>query len=137
MSNLGLYQTMTTVIKAVSNVAGSPGKAVALVAVGIGATGYGVFRGAEAGGKAIYRTVTKLRATSDPLVGRLFTIATEADAGSGLTLHAGDEVLVLERDGDAVLVEVSGGADNPYFVSGELLALISDFPGGEPLVRTS
>ncbi|WP_454810386.1 hypothetical protein [Paenarthrobacter nitroguajacolicus] len=136
MSNLGVYQTVTTVIKVVSNVVGGPGKAVALVTAGIGATGYGVFRGVEAGGKAIYRTVTKLRATPDPLVGQLFTIAAEADAGRGLTLRAGDEIRVLERDGDAVLVEVLGDADSPYSVSGWLLASISDFPGGEPIGPT-
>jgi hypothetical protein len=31
-------------------------------------------------------------------------------------------------DGDAVQIEVLGGADNPYFVSAEFLRAISGFP---------
>jgi hypothetical protein len=36
----------------------------------------------------------------------------------------------LECDGDAILIEVVGDPDNPYFVSSKFLRSVSNFPGG-------
>jgi len=124
VGNLGWYQTMTTVAKAL----GGPGKALAIVGTGIALAGYGVVRGIETGGKKLYRVVVENRSAPCPTKGQIFVVVADGEAGGGLTLTAGDEFRVLECDGDAILVEVLGDADNPYFVSGELLGSISDFP---------
>lgn len=57
-----------------------------------------------------------------------FAVSSPGEDGSGLTLRAGDEYRVLECDGDAVLIEVLNDRGNPYFVSGEFLRKVSDFP---------
>lgn len=122
MGNLGSYQAMTSLAKKV----GGP---VALAAV-TAASGFLVGRAAEVGFKragnswvARIKKVVSARESSET-----FTVGTEADCGAGLTLHAGDEFRVLERDGESMLIEVLGNADNPYVVSAEILARVSDFP---------
>lgn len=120
MSNLGSYQVMTVIAKRV----GGPWVLTTLVALG----GWVVGRGAEAGGKVLWKRAKRRPASAQSSVG-VFTVTTEADCGSGLTLRKGDEIRVLEGDGDAVLIEVVGDADSPYFVSAETLTRISGFPG--------
>ena len=88
--------------------------------------GWGAGRLGEAGGKIIYRKL-KERGAQCTTKGAIFKVTTDGEDG-GLQLHAGDEFRVLECDGDAILVEVLGDADNPYFVSAEFLATISGFP---------
>lgn len=118
MSNLGLYQLMTTIAKKI----GGP---IPLLA-GVAALGWGAGRLGEAGGKMIHR---KLKERGAPWVKKdvVFKVTTDGEDGD-LQLHAGDEFRVLECDGDAILIEVLGDDDNPYFVSAEFLATISGFP---------
>lgn len=122
MGNLGSYQTMVVLAKKV----GGP---VALAAV-TAFSGWLIGRSAEEGGKAVWkrarargrsRTTTLLEDTGP------FTVSTDTDCGSGLSLHEGDKIRILERDGDAVLIEVIGDADNPYVVSAETLTRVSGF----------
>ena len=56
----------------------------------------------------------------------------EKTDGLESVFRVGDEYRVLECDEDAILIEVLGDPNNPYFVSGALLATISDFPEGAP-----
>lgn len=128
MGNLGLYQTLTTVTKAL----GGPKKALVIVGTGVAVAGYGVFRGVEAGGKKLFRVAVARRNAPCQAAGLTFTVAADAEAGGGLTLLAGNEYRVLECDGDAIQIEVLGDDDNPYFVSGELLSAVSDFPAAGP-----
>lgn len=116
---------MTTVTKAL----GGPKKAIAIVGTGVAIVGYGVIRGLEAGGKKIHRIAASARHVPCPTVGRTFTVAADAEAGGGLTFRTGEKYRVLACDGDAIQIEVIGRPDNPYFVSGELLPSISDYPG--------
>ncbi len=119
-SNLGLYQWMTTVAKRV--------KGPAVFLAGVAFVGWGTGRLIEAGGKGIHRIVKGRRdrtATELPV----FTVTAESSSGD-LTLHVGDRFRAMERDGDAVLIEVLGNSNNPYFVSAALLETISDFPAG-------
>jgi hypothetical protein len=67
--------------------------------------------------------------------GQVFEVVSDGENSSGLELWAGNEYRVLECDGDAILIEVLDNADNPYFVSGEFLATISDFPAEDPTTR--
>ncbi len=130
MGNLGGYQWITTFIKSV----GGPAKAAKYAAGAAGlifVAGGAAYAGGEQAIKAIKARVEK-RAVPCATQGQTFTITAEADAGGGLILRAGDMIRVLERDEDAILVEVIDDPNNPYVVSGELLKSVSNFPGDEP-----
>ncbi|MEW2624787.1 hypothetical protein [Streptomyces sp. NPDC048106] len=121
MGNLGDYQWMTTAAKRV----GGP----KMLLAGIGGLGYLTVRGVEAGGTAAYKKLRslfekKIESASD----RLFTVT--ADGDDGLTVRVGNEILVLKDVGEAVLIEVIGGQDNPYMVSPTFLASVCDFLPG-------
>jgi len=109
---------MTTVVKAL----GGPKKAAMIVGGGLLVTG-----------GALYAVISLINQRSEPLrsKGQVFTVLRDGETGKDLTFQSGDRYRVLERDGDAVLVEVIGRTDNPHFVSGEFLATISDFPAEE------
>lgn len=123
MSNLGAYQDVVTMIKKL----GGPRVALPVVI----ATSYAVGRGLEAG---VRKTVKEIRKRNAPCAtkDRIFTVVTEGQADGGPRLRTGDKYRVLECDGDAVLIEVLENPDNPYFVSGNFLAAISDFPAEKP-----
>jgi hypothetical protein len=121
MSNLGAYQVMTTLAKRV----GGPCILMVLTMV----TGWAIGRSTEAGGKTIRRRLRQHSQNSTFSTREIFTVTAETTCGSGLILRKNDKFRVLERDDDAVLVEVMGDAENPYFVSAEILAKISNFPG--------
>ena len=123
MGNLGAYQTMTTLAKKV----GGPAKLAAVVAV----AGWAALRGVEAGGKVVAKFtkgVLEKRNAPCPAKGQVFDVRSEGADAQGLALHPGDQYRVLEGDGDAILIEVLGGSDNPYFVSAQFLTTVSDFP---------
>ncbi len=123
MSNLGGYQTMTTVVKAL----GGPKKAATIVGGGLLFAGAALYVG---GHKVVTTVISRIKQRSEPCPtkGEVFTVVSDGDASNGLTLHSGDEYRVLECDGDAILVEVIGRGDNPHFVSGEFLTSVSGFP---------
>jgi hypothetical protein len=138
MSNLGGYQTATKVMKAL----GGPKKATALVGSGLIFGGYAVLRGVEAGGKKAVRVSKNVFAkwnTPLPAQDEVFTVASDLDevpGSGGLVLKVGDEYRVIERDGDATLIEVLGDPKNPYVVSAELLKAVSNF-SPEPISKDS
>ncbi|MEU2014431.1 hypothetical protein ABZ541_00090 [Micromonospora sediminicola] len=118
------YQVMTTIAKKI----GGPRALILAVAAG-GALAY---KGGEVGIKAVVRTSRSIRRTLDARAeaaakSRVYRVAEDADAGGGLRLRTGDEFRVLARDDDAILIEIVGTTKNPWYVSGELLAAISDF----------
>lgn len=118
MSNLGLYQTMTTIAKKV----GGPKNFLLLVGIG----GYGVFRIGEAGIKKFIKAVIKYK-NNKKISSKLYVVHSAGESNEGLRFIAGDTFRVLESDGDAVLIEKIGEDNNPYFVSRELLLNISDY----------
>lgn len=118
MGNLGMYQVMTTFAKKV----GGPVQFLGMVAVG----GYVVLRTAEAGGKAITRAVIKCFSPKEEN-DMIYTVHTAGTSNNDLHFVVGDAFHVLEIDRDAVLIERIGDANNPYFVSSDLLCSISDF----------
>ena len=122
MSNLGLYQTMTTVAKKV----GGPKNFLLLVAIG----GYGAFRIGEAGIKKFVKAVIQYKNTKKTS-SKLYVVHSVGESNEGLRFIAGDTFRVLESDGDAVLIEKIGDDNNPYFVSRELLVTISDYTSQE------
>lgn len=123
MGNLGAYQTMTTLAKKV----GGPAALGLVTAV----AGWAIGRGAEAGGKGIFKLAKdaiEKRNAPCPAKGQVIDVVSDGEDGKGLVLQAGDQYRVLEGDGDAILIEVLGGPDNPFFASAQFLATVSDFP---------
>lgn len=118
MSNLKLYQVMTTLAKRV----GGPIPLTLITMAG----GYVVIRPVEAGGKAVIKTVIK-KVKSHRYTDKLFTINCQAIDNQGLEFIKGMQFRILEVDNDAVLIELIGDRNNPYFVSGSFLRRISDF----------
>lgn len=119
MGNLGAYQQMTTIAKKF----GGPQGLLAVTALG----GYALLRPAEAG---VRRAVRAFRRRGAPCAtqGQVFVVTSAGHDVGGLAVQEGDAYRVLECDGDAVLVELIGRADNPHFVSLGFLSSISDFP---------
>lgn len=121
MNNLGWYQVITTWSKKV----GGPLNLLGIVA-GVGALG-GV-----AGTKGIEALVAsqKKKAIEKEKVAELsktYTIIKDGVSNEGLQFHVGETFRVLERDGNAVLIEKLGDDNNPYFVASEFLNGISDY----------
>lgn len=119
MGNLGTYQAMTMLAKKV----GGPRSLAAVTAV----TGYVVIRPAEAGVRRVAQAIKK-RNVPCTTKDQVFRVTTDGEDASGLMIKGGDEYRVLECDGDAVLIEVLGDSNSPYFVSSGFLESISDFP---------
>lgn len=124
MSNLGLYQWITETSKKV----GGPAKFLAAVAVG----GYAVLRTGEAVGRKAVKTVRKnIQAKSkdkneEPTI---FTVKKDGQINSNTDVKVGDKIKVCSRDKDAVLIQILGDDNNPYFVDIDLLREITDYPG--------
>lgn len=62
-----------------------------------------------------------------PSLYKHFSSKEEIVSNEGLQFHVGETFKVLERDGNAVLIEKLGDDNNPYFVVAELLNEISDY----------
>ena len=121
MSNLGWYQIMTTVAKK----CGGPLKFVG------GVFGAGALAGvAGTKGVKVIADFVKNRATEknrDIEKSLIYNVCKEGVSNEGLQFHVGETFKVLERDGNAVLIEKIGDNNNPYFVASEFLNEISDY----------
>ena len=116
MSNLGLYQKMTTWAKKV----GGPAQLLGIVAVG----GYCVIRAVEAG---IVKTIKRHKGSSEENAADFFSIHSEGTTNDGVHFKVGDKFCVLEIADDGVLIEKINDKNNPYFVSISFLKSISDY----------
>lgn len=114
-SNLGSYQVMTWLAKRV----GGPIVLFLMTTVG----GYLTLRGGEAGIKVVFRKIKRKLC----LKIKSYEITSYGKDSKGLEFNIGDKILVIESDGDSVLIEIEGNADNPHFVSGLFLKTISDY----------
>lgn len=122
MSNLGWYQWFTTNAKKV----GGPLKLLSLIAVG----GYAVIRTGEAGIKKAYRLAKKhIENKNVDILKRdsIYKIITGANIEDDVELRIGDEIKVCAIDGEAVMIEILGNENNPYFIDINLLKAITDF----------
>ncbi len=121
MGNLGMYQKMTTYAKKV----GGPQKLIVLVAL----FGYVAGKTAEwpikKGIKAISQRNRKNEPEEDLQILKEYVVNKEAVDNQGLRFEVGDIIRVLEKDGDAILVERMGDCDNPYSVSESFLETIA------------
>ena len=117
MSNLGLYQWITTTAKKV----GGPLQFLALV----GGTGYLIVRPIEAGVKTVIKKVSQR--LSSPKKLPVYTVETYGKSNEGVEFQVGTMFRVWEVDGNAVLIEIIDDPKNPYFVSAEFLSSISNY----------
>ncbi|SHN53908.1 hypothetical protein SAMN02745247_01112 [Butyrivibrio hungatei DSM 14810] len=121
MSNLGGYQVLTTVAKKVHG----PGKLLALLLGGGLVLGVGATKGTEAIINKIKSETDKKQKASEAAV--VYKVDKEGRSNEGLLFKPNDEFKVLERDGDAGLIELIGNNNNPYFVSLKFLSSISNY----------
>lgn len=134
LSNLGGYQAITTLIKSV----GGPESAKKLaVAAGValfvagGATYAGIQKVTPVVKEQAVELLAKWRRrdeSTDELAGSVFTVTSAAESDQGVSFGIGDAFRVLDRDTDAVLIELIGNENNPWVIPADLLAQISDFP---------
>lgn len=134
MSNLGGYQVITTLIKRV----GGPENAAKLggaVAAGLFFAGGAAHAGIQKFAPSFMEKAEKLfqnwrgrTLSPDELTGTVYTVTAAADSDQGVSFNIGDTFRVLERDEDAVLIELTGNSDNPWVLPADLLMEISDFP---------
>lgn len=121
MSNLGLYQTLTSWAKKV----GGPKNLILL----IGGIGAGIGSAVTLCVKVLKEKINieqeRKRQTVEASV--IYTVSVEGKSNEGLLFKVGDTFRVLEYDGDAGLIEKIGDKNNPYFVSLQFLSTISDY----------
>lgn len=132
MSNLGGYQVLTTLAKKV----GGPDKLVTLLVGGGAVAGGIVVKGGEFVVKKGKQAIAKSKEKKNDSAIRkdvIYTVERDAESNEGLEFKVGDRFRVLEYDGDAILIELIGNDNNPYFVSGEVLKEISDYPDGSKM----
>lgn len=118
MGNLGGYQRLTTAAKKV----GGP-KNLVLIIAGMGAVSEFLV---ERSIKEIRKKKSKKRIIVDANI-KQYSVKKYGISNEGLEFEVGDRLILLEVDGDAVLIEKDGDENNPYFVSAELLKEISDY----------
>ena len=121
MSNLRLYQWMTTTAKKV----GGPVNFMLIIASG-GAVAY---KGLEMSFKYLIKHCkpSKNQASNNQVEKTVYTVTSQYENSEGLTCSPEDKFRVLETDGDVILIEKVDDNNNPYVVSEELLRKISDY----------
>ncbi len=118
MSNLGIYQIITTVSKKI----GGPGIFIALVA----GSGYLVLRGVEFGTKKVVKHFQKMNQDKD----NLLVISNNGKSNEGILFQDGDQIRVIEKDKNVLLIEKIGDTNSPYYVSEKFMESISTYNHG-------
>lgn len=122
MSNLGDYQKITTVSKAV----GGPRNLVLLLLLA-GATGGKLVDVGIKEGKKLILLKCEEKRKQKGTAEILYTAKKDAEDEQGLRFGIGDKFRVLESDADSILIEKIGDRRNPYYVSRDFLKCMSDF----------
>jgi hypothetical protein len=126
VSNLGFYRDVTKFIKWVGGPTAAKavltGSAAALLVAG-GAAHAGYEKAAPK-----IKSWTAKRKQPDVPTGRRYTVHTILVDEQGLAFNVDDTFTVVARDGETVIIALTGKADNPWAVSAKLLASVSDFP---------
>ena len=121
MSNLGMYQVITTLAKKV----GGPGNLIGILIGGGALLGGG---GVYVGGKVKTKIKNNLDAQKKKEESAIIhTITKDGKSNEGKIFEVNDKFKVLELDGDAAMIEIMNDDNNPYFVSAKFLASISDY----------
>lgn len=121
MSNLGWYQLLTILAKKL----GGPKNLIAV----IGSTGLVIGSvGTLAAVKIKDRlNKTQIKNKEKELFSTEYIVLNDGVSNEGLRFCTGDRFRILQKDGDAVQIELIGNDDNPYFVSDKFLSSISNY----------
>lgn len=119
MSNLGWYQLMTKYAKKV----GGPKNFIALLM----GSGYLLGKGGEIVIKRIVNTTKKDNKVKESDIRKVFEVISNGKYKDELEMAIGDKYIVLDSDGDAILIEKINDSNSPYFVPADFLRSISDF----------
>lgn len=122
LSNLGWYQWFTTNAKKV----GGPLNLMGLIALG----GYAVIRVSESGvkkGIKIVKNHNKNNSNNKLDKQPIYRVITPANIEDGVNVQVGDEIKICAIDNDAVMIEILGNKNNPYFINFKLLKSIVDY----------
>lgn len=118
-----MYQWMTATSKKVRGPIN-----LLLIAAGIGAV---IYKSGEVAVKKCIKTVHNKKHNKNRCVeSTVYTVNVKGKSNEDIEFDEGEQFVVLETDGDAVLVEKLGDKSNLYFVSGKLLSYISDYESG-------
>ena len=127
MGNLGDYQKITTMAKAV----GGPKNLLALiflagsaVTLGVGSIIYFIKR--KKGEENSSQIELKKTIISKSEANKYKTLI-EDESNEGVVFNVGDEFEVLAEDGDVVLIDKKNDENSPYYVSREFLEKISSY----------
>lgn len=113
MSNLGLYQIITTAAKKVHG----PKNLITITLV----IGYLAIRPIEAGVKKGIALIKKPKSKSSELPDLWLTVLNTVTDEQGLILLKDSEIKILANNKDAILIAVAGDDNSPYFVSLDFL----------------
>jgi len=122
-NNLGMYLWMTKTSKRV----GGPVNFLALVAT-FGALSYELARIAYGKGKNYIHDFCKENkhwGTESSEI-KQYKIKKDYIFDNQLSFKKGDSIIILDEDGDALMIEKIGDNNNPYFISREVFATIAD-----------
>ena len=126
MSNLGLYQWFTRTGKKV----GGAGNLIALIAAGGAVIGIATYKGGEIVVKKIKDSVNKNKKLKNQDIQerkRIYKVLISGESNEGVKFDINNEFMILEEDGNAVLIKKIGDTNNPYFVDKNFLSKISDY----------
>ena len=129
LSNLGDYQTIVVLIKRLGGPAAAK-KYLAAGAAGLVVAGGYAHKGIQTAGPMVRNWLDSLK-RPDELSVASYVVRSAGTDEQGLELVADDVFHILERDNDAVLIEIVGRDDNPWVVSAKFLEQVSDFPSSE------
>ena len=127
MGNLGDYQKITTMAKAV----GGPKNLLALiflagsaVTLGVGSIIYFIKRkkGEENSSQIELKKIIISKSEANK-----YKTLIEDESNEGVVFNVGDEFEVLAEDGDVVLIDKKNDESSPYYVSREFLEKISSY----------
>ena len=119
MNNLGGYQWFTTKAKKV----GGPWNLLAITAV----AGYSSLRLLEIGGKKIVKIVTAHHRQKLKEKATVCNVTTNAHIEANVDVKTGDKIRIYAVDGTAVMIEILGHENNPYFIDMAQLKSITDY----------
>lgn len=125
MSNLGTYQTITRLSKAVGGPKIFMGMLVgAGVTVGSLTTAF-IILARSKNKKEIKNSISDIKNSNT------YETIIADESNEEILFNVGDKIEVLEVDGDAVLINKIGDKNSPYYVAIDFLEKISDFKKGD------
>lgn len=119
MNNLGWYQWFTTNAKKV----GGPLRLMGLIAVG----GYAIIRTVEAGTKKAIKIVKANHKSALNNELPICNVTVDGSIEKDVSVKIGDQIKVCAIDGDAVMIEILGNENNPYFIDMKQLKSLTDY----------